>query len=260
MNSLTCPTTRPMNQPKLVLRAPEAGTCTPAGMSLRVSKREMGFVVGTPFRPQVTASPLTTAPTSTSSQWARVLRWATVLVAVLAGALWHFVHLPDASNRLGALPSSSGEVVAQEIPLTHAERAVFGNAKVVKRQYELGQQRFLVEVVDSSRERHANLDPLFALRSEGWNVDNTREISIPGGTARHLDLFRQSGKTEAMVWISDSKVRHTSESRHWWQSILRRVTLGVSGPEPVLVIVQPINGQTLAWSEVFARIPALLEI
>ncbi len=208
---------------------------------------------------RVTSKP-STVSTSKRPSLGRSVRWYICSAFVVLGALWQFARLPDASDRLRALPAWISADGARELPLTETETAVFAESKVLKRVYEIGEQQFLVEVVDSSSATHAPLDPLFSLHCDGWNINENNEIGVPGGTARHLKMSREQSTAEAVVWISDTQVRHASESRRWWQTVLRRVTFGVSGPEPVLVIVRPVRDGTVAWSEVLSRFPALFEI
>ena len=65
---------------------------------------------------------------------------------------------------------------------------------------------------------------------------------------------------EAIFWMSDGRERHSSPSRYWYQTALRRLTLGRSGSEPVLIILQPWPGQTISWDDVLTRIGPLFEI
>lgn len=188
------------------------------------------------------------------------LMWAFFLLVAIAGALWEFVHLPDASARLDAIPESGFGFAARELMLSETERAIFGEARVVKRLYQVGRHRFVLQVIDASRDRHAIHDPLFCFRGAGWFIEEDTKIPIPGGSARRLGL-QQPGKTaEALLWFSDTQVRHASTTRQWAQTILRRVSFGASGPEPVLVILQPLTGESVNWTEVFEQFPAIFEI
>jgi hypothetical protein len=188
------------------------------------------------------------------------LLWVFFLLVAVAGALWEFANLPDASARLDAIPESGFGFAGRELPLTETERAIFGNARVLKRLYQVGRQRFILQVVDASRDRHAIHDPLFCFRGAGWAIAQDEPVPIPGGSARFLKMQRPDKTAEAVIWFTDTRSRHASAARQWGQTILRRVSFGASGPEPILVILQPVSGETIQWDEVFDQFPALFEI
>ena len=76
-----------------------------------------------------------------------------------------------------------------------------------------------------------------------------------------LQLSKSGGKTaEAMYWMSDGKHRYTSAPTYWWKSTLRRLTLGASGDESVLVILQPLAGKTVDWNFLLDQFPALRDL
>ena len=59
--------------------------------------------------------------------------------------------------------------------------------------------------------------------------------------------------------LSDKTVRHASPWRYWWQATCRRTTHGLSGPEPVLVILA-VPGGTADWSAILDRCPELMQL
>jgi hypothetical protein len=180
-------------------------------------------------------------------------------IAALA-VTWDFIPLNDASARLKLLPTSGLGFASRELPLSDTERQVFGKAALIKRVYQVGSDRIILQIVDGTRDRHAVHDPLYCFRGSGWTVTQQRDRPIPGGTARHLILSRNGTAAEAIFWLSDGRERHSSPSRYWWQTALRRLTLGRSGSEPVLIILQPWPGQTISWDDVLTRIGPLFEI
>ncbi|MEI7730733.1 MAG: exosortase-associated EpsI family protein [Verrucomicrobiota bacterium] len=191
----------------------------------------------------------------------RIFLWIGLALAITVSLLWEFAPSCTSSNsRLAALPSKGLGFSAQELPLNETEKQVYHNANVVKRLYQVGRQRFVLLAIDGSRDRHAVHDPLYCFRGAGWKVGTSLEVSVPGGEARWLKLARNSESAEAVIWFSDGTRRHASALRAWWQSTLRRLTLGRSGNEPVLVILQPTGSETVAWDNVFSRCPSLFEL
>lgn len=185
--------------------------------------------------------------------------WVVFGFAVALTLIWEFVKIPDASNRLNRLPLTGFGFAARDLPLSELERNIFGNAQVLKRIYRTGRQGVVVQIVDATRDRHAVHDPLYCFRGAGWEIAAESRLTVPGGYARQLTLRRSADIAEAVVWFSDGTSRHASAPAHWWQTVVRRLTCGVSGPEPVLVILQPLQGETPVWPDVFARLPLLFE-
>lgn len=185
--------------------------------------------------------------------------WILFGVAVAVTLLWEFVKIPDASNRLDRLPIAGPGFAARDLPLSDLERNIFGSARVLKRIYRVGRQAVVVQVIDATHDRHAVHDPLYCFRGAGWDIATEYRLTIPGGSARQLTLRRSADLADAVVWFSDGSSRHGSAPAHWWQTVLRRLTCGASGPEPVLVILQPLQGETLVWSDLFSHLPLLFD-
>jgi hypothetical protein len=191
-------------------------------------------------------------------KWTR--RFALGLAALLtltAIGIWEFVKLPDAADRLAALPVAGLNFASRELPLTTAERDIYGRARVLKRLYQVGRQRFALVVVDGSLNRHAVHDPLYCFRGAGWTVTATRDWPVRGGAARVVTLAQGRATAEAVYWFSDGATRHASAPRYWWQTALRRLSLGRSGPEPILVLVHNLEADSGGLTTALEQVPAL---
>lgn len=196
-----------------------------------------------------------------SLSWRGAWLWLALLGLSLLGALWQFTVLPDASDRLDAFPASGYGFDSREIMADDTDRAVFGDARLLKREYRVGQQDMLVRVVDPSPTRNSVIDPLFFFEGTGWLIAENTDIPLPGGQARHLKLRRNGQTTEAILWYSDLRSRHASSTREWWQSVSRRLSFGYTGPAPVLVILQAASPtRSIDWADVFDRLPMLFEL
>lgn len=183
--------------------------------------------------------------------------WGALAVVMLLGVVWERVALPDAAVRLRQLPLKGLGFVGQELPLKEVERKVFGKADVVNRVYAARGQKFVLTIIDGTGDRHAVHDPLYCFKGAGWSVAGREAVRITGGEAALLQLRRQDRDASALIWFSDGRERHASALRYWWQTTLRRVTLGASGEEPVLIILQPAEGRSLNWEQIFSALPAL---
>ncbi len=174
----------------------------------------------------------------------RTRKWlaAGLLLAVALAFLWERVPLPDARARIQKVPQAGFGFASRDLPLSEAEREIFGPATVTKRLYQLARERFTLVIVDGSKNRHAVHDPTYCFRGAGWRIERREEVPVPGGVMARVHLRKAEQRQEAVYWISDGAVRHASAARCWAQTGLRRLTLGMSGAEPVLVLVQPLEG------------------
>lgn len=186
-----------------------------------------------------------------------LLLWIALIGVMLLGALWEGVSLPNATGRLEKLPLKGLGFAGQELPLKEVEQKVFGKADVLNRVYVAGGQKFVLTVIDGTADRHAVHDPLYCFKGAGWTVRSREPLRVAGGEAALLRLGKRERDAEALIWFSDGRERHASALRYWWQTTLRRVSLGRSGEEPILIILQPAEGSSLDWDRVFAALPAL---
>ncbi len=188
------------------------------------------------------------------------LLWSFLILAVGLALFWQFAPLPDASGRLARLPISGLGFSGEELPLSEVEKTVFEHVHSLKRMYKIGSQLLIVQVIDASGDRHAIHDPLYCFRGAGWEVASSHDLDVPGGSARVLQLQRKSEAVEVAYWITDGHARHSSPLRYRWQTTLRRLSMGNSGSEPVLVMLQPVNSTAADWSSVFSRFPEILDL
>jgi len=84
-------------------------------------------------------------------------------------------------------------------------------------------------------------------------------LVLPGGAGKILTLQKSGDTREAVFWFSDGRERHAQVARCWWQTALRRLTFGASGPAPVLVLVQSLDGGSVDWNLLPAQLPGLFE-
>jgi hypothetical protein len=66
-------------------------------------------------------------------------------------------------------------------------------------------------------------------------------------------------ETESREWFSNGRERHASTLRHWWQPTARRLTLRQTGPEPVLVTVQPVGRMSINWLQLTERFALIFD-
>jgi hypothetical protein len=181
------------------------------------------------------------------------------ILAALLTVAWSIYPLPDAGDRLGALPDHGFHFTSREMPPAPDEAAVLGQACVIKRLYQVGEQCFVLMVVDGAKNRHAVHDPAYCFRGAGWTVESREAYAVPGGTAALLTLLRGRDRRQVMFWMSDGRRRYAQPLRYWWEATLRRVTLGSSAPAPVLVILQPAGAGQVDWHQLTSNFPQLFD-
>lgn len=192
----------------------------------------------------------------TSRHWL----WLGLAVVALLSGLWSWRPMDKSAGRLAILPLEGFGFSSRDLPLNQTEIQTYRQAEAIKRLYQTKGQRFILTAVDGSRNRHAVHDPLYCFRGDGWQVLRQQLVTVPGGHAKLLTLTRSGRQTEVVFWFTDGRERHDSAGRVWWLSLCRRVTFGWAGQEPALVLLQPGNGETPAWSGVFAQCPFLFEL
>jgi hypothetical protein len=186
--------------------------------------------------------------------------WLATAFALGLAGLWQFFPLADAASRLEALPLNGLFFNARPMSLNPAEHEIYGRALVLKRLVRMRGQAFTLTVIDGTRNRHAVHDPLYCFRGAGWEVLMATDVNLPHGTARAVSL-RQTGKSgEAVYWFSNGRQAFTSATRYWTDTTLRRLTLGRSGEEPVLVILTSVDDRLPDWGGILAIWPELMQL
>lgn len=185
---------------------------------------------------------------------------AALILAVALGLVWEYIDLPNAQARLSTLPLVSSSFIGREVGMTEWEQEFFDDVYVMKRFYRVAGQTFFVTLLDGTNDRHAVHDPFYCFRGEGWTLVETVPLPIPGGEA-HIMRMEKDGQTfETLFWFTDGLHKHASMTRYLWQTTLRRLTLGRSGGEPVRIMIQPVEANTLDWNQLVVDFPALFQL
>lgn len=195
------------------------------------------------------------------SEWQKISLWIALIIAIILGIIWQFFPLQDAENRLEQLPPVVERVTSVDLPETPQEQEFFANVNMIKRVYQIGDKRIFIYVLDGTHNRHAVHDPTYCFRGGGWEIVGMKSIPLPkGGTGMLYQLVKDKQTNEALLWFSDGKQKFSSPLRYWITTALRRLTLGYSGPEPILIVLQPIDGKPVDWEKVLAEFPQLQDI
>lgn len=187
------------------------------------------------------------------------LLWILLFAAIALTALWQFYPLPDAKARLDALPLHGPGFAGKDMPLSEFEKTFFHGVIVLKRLYQVDNRLFFVTVLDGTHNRHVVHDPYYCFRGSGWQILSERELDLPNGHAKILDISKGEQHNTAMFWFSDGIREFDSPFTFWWEATMRRLTLGRSGAEPVLIMIQPIENSTdVDWNRVLKTLHPLI--
>jgi hypothetical protein len=194
---------------------------------------------------------------SRSWKW---LQWSALTLLVIIGGLWQFFPLKDASDRLDSLPLAGIGFNSHEFEVTEVEREVFKDNRLLKRLVSMSGQQFFLSIIDGSKYRNAVHDPTICFLGEGFTVDRRETIRVPGGYGELIHLVKREEKKEVFLCFSDGKNRYANLIRYWAATTLRRLTFGLSGDEPVRIIIQPVDGRSLKWRRLLLEYSPLWEV
>lgn len=183
--------------------------------------------------------------------------WGAIALAVVMGLLWQLFPLPDAGERLAALPERGLMMAAEDLPLTEAEERIYTEARVLKRLVQVRGQRVILTIIDGTQNRHAVHDPLFCFRGAGWDVVDTAAFPVEWGQAQRVSLRKRGETADALYWFTDGRRAFDRSVTYWWRTTLRRISLGASGEEPVLVVLSPANDRPIQWERLLAEWPEI---
>lgn len=183
--------------------------------------------------------------------------WIFLVVAMGLGLTWEFHPLADASARLRGLGFRTANVECTDIALAPAEQINFKGTTVLKRVAMVGKECVVLIVVDGTRNRHAIHDPIFCFRGAGWEVVGQKPLPLSKGQGSLVQLHRGRGWAQAVYWFSDTETQFASPITFWWKTALRRLSLGRSGQEPVLVVLTSTSGAPVDWPALIRAWPAL---
>ncbi|BBM86895.1 exosortase-associated EpsI family protein [Candidatus Uabimicrobium amorphum] len=172
--------------------------------------------------------------------------------------IWPFLPHRE-QQRLFDIPKKGFGFVSQDIALTDREQRSFGKANALKRFYKVGKQEFILLAIDGTKDRHAVHDPHYCIVGAGWKIISARKISHRGGDLNFVKLQRGQQTKEVVYWFAAELSTYTSPTRYWYETTMRRMTLGYLYQEPVLVILQTVNSKPLKWNKIFDLMPQILE-
>lgn len=187
--------------------------------------------------------------------------WIGLALAIVLGLLWQLYPLSDAQNRFDRLPLVGEGFAGEDVPLSDFEKSFFKDVNVLKRVYRIGNQTFFVTALDGTHNRHVVHDPYYCFTGSGWDIVDKKSIPLQNGDAEEVTISRNSRDKVALFWFTNGVVEYRSPLRYWMEATLRRLTLGWSGREPVLILIQPLDTTTdVDWKKVLGTFSPLINL
>lgn len=183
--------------------------------------------------------------------------WPVMLLSLACGTAWSIYPVPGAAARLREIPLERGIFHGRDINLTEREKIVLGRVDLIHREYAFAGRSAYVTVIDGSKDRHAVHDPRYCFQGAGWKVLEEKRRPVPGGEGTWIAAEREGRKFEAAFWFSNEGRRYSSVGRYLWDTVVRRVTFGRLGGQPLLVVFQSYNDRPIEWSQMETMINEL---
>jgi exosortase/archaeosortase family protein len=194
-------------------------------------------------------------PVLRKETFAHLSVWGLLLVCVTIGYIWKTFPVPGAGARLDRMPSAANGAMCRDVPLSESERQRVGDARAIKRAYRCDGREFLVTVIDGTANRRAVHDPTYC-----WTIISSADQPLAGGHGTVVQVADKGAEKEILFWFSDGSAKYAEPVRYLFQTGLRRATLGWSGEEPVLVLVEPLDLKQVNWFQVLDQMPWLMEL
>lgn len=186
--------------------------------------------------------------------------WCLLAVACSCALLWQFIHLPNATDRLLKIPVRGPGFYSTDLALSPDEKNIFSSINLIKRLYSVDGEKYFVYVLDGTENRHLVHDPTYCFRGDGWEISSYEEIPVDKGFGGLYTLKRGSETKEALFWFSDGKIKYAWPIKYWLQATLRRLSLGWSGEEPLLFVIQPLDTKNTDWKKDLHKITSILDV
>lgn len=178
----------------------------------------------------------------------RNLPFAILLVAAIAlSMLWPRLPMAGDPEPLASIPREGFGLKSRDVELSALEQKWLAGAAGLKRIFSHANQLWLLAVTDGTKNRQAVHDPTYCFLGEGWKITAKSEIPLAGGSATLVTMSRNGESSQAIYWFYDGETPFASVPEFWIKSTVRRITRGLSGPEPLLFILRPVGPPPENW-------------
>jgi len=170
-----------------------------------------------------------------------------LLAAVALSMIWPRLPMSGDPNPLASIPSEGFDLKSRDVELSELEKKWLGGASGLKRIFSHGSRLWLLAVTDGTKNRQSVHDPTYCFLGEGWKIIARSEVPLAGGSATLVTMSRNAESSQALYWFFDGDAPFASVPEFWIKSTVRRLTRGLSGPEPLLFILRPLGPPSDQW-------------
>lgn len=172
-------------------------------------------------------------------------------ITAIIALLWPALPMVDGPDRLAAMPLDGPDFHSEPLGLTTADKEFLAGADAVQRIVRPRRGApIMLSVIDGSGNRHAVHDPSYCLAGGGWHIRSQKQMAMSSGMANWISMEKDGATMEALWFFDDGREQFTSPLHYWWRASLRRATRGLSGPEPLLVMLRVPPGEPADWQRV----------
>ena len=179
-----------------------------------------------------------------------------LIAALVTVIVWDSFDLESATVRLESLSHQGIGYKSQAVELLDSEKEIFGQLDFNRRFYHTNNGSFIVTLIDGTKDRHAVHDPMYCFTGAGWEHSEIKNKA----SYKHIRLTKNKSSIEVIYYFSNSNEIYSTKQRYLFDCSLRRLSLGWSGKEPILVVIQSIENQSLNWHDIIKVLPELQSI
>jgi len=189
----------------------------------------------------------------------RNLPFALLLVAAIAlSMIWPRLPMSGDPDPLARIPREGYDLKSKDVDLSALELKWLGGASGLKRIFSHSNRLWLLAVTDGTKNRQAVHDPTYCFLGEGWKITEKSQIPLAGGSATLITMSRNGESSQALYWFYDGDTPFASVPEFWIKSTVRRISRGLSGPEPLLFILRPVGTPLENWTSAASEAATLL--
>ena len=178
----------------------------------------------------------------------RNLLLALLLVSTVAlSMLWPRLPMAGDPAPLDRIPREGIGLKSRDVEISPIEKKWLGGAAGLKRIFSFRDRLWLLAVTDGTNNRQAVHDPTYCFLGEGWKITAKSRMPLAGGSALSVTMTRNGETARTLYWFYDGAAPFSSVVEFWLRSTLRRITRGLSGPEPLLFILRPAGTPPEDW-------------
>ena len=166
---------------------------------------------------------------------------------VALSMLWPKLPMAGDPDPLARIPREGIGLKSRDVEISPIEKKWLGGAAGLKRVFSFRDRLWLLAVTDGTNNRQAVHDPTYCFLGEGWKITGKSRIPLTGGSAMSVTMTRNGETARTLYWFFDGTAPFSSVVEFWIKSTLRRITRGLSGPEPLLFILRPVGTPPEDW-------------